>query len=227
METAYHPQFGETINYTVTQLPDDPDEQVRATCAIMAGYSVADSTTPQIKEAIRQARLAYGPDPIWNSYWFTKNLIVFQQDEDTATGLAGLWVARADIAEAIVRPQDIWTMYTRGATPREDCDGFSMFLSAMLKGQGVDCSYAVIAADSRDPSLYSHVYVAAYPAYGGRVPLDASHGPYPDWEFGRPYRKEEFTVGSAVNSESIAVGLMLAGLTLSHFMHKIHKRGLQ
>ena len=218
MQTAYHPQFGEVVNYTVTRLPDDPDEQVRATCAIMADYSIEDSRTPQIQEAIRQARIAYGPDPIWSSYWYTKNLIKFQQDEETAGGLTGLWVKRGDIAEAIVRPQDIWTMYTRGMQPREDCDGFSMFLSAMLKGQGVDCSYVVIAADERDPSLYSHVYVAAYPSYGGRVPLDASHGPYPDWEFGQPYRKEEYVVGSSVSSEAIAVGLMFAGLAFSRFL---------
>lgn len=224
MQAAYHPGFGGVINYEVTELPDDPDEQVEQTIDLMDKYVCEDARSSRIREAIRQARLTYGPDPLWSSYWFTKYLIWFQQDEDTAWGLAGLHRRirdKYDIAEAIVRPQDIWTMYTQGNQPKEDCDGFSMFLCAMLKGQGVDCSFVTIAADKRDPSVYSHVYVAAYPSYGGRVPLDASHGPHPDWEFEQPYRKREWTVGSSLSSEAVGVGLLIAGLLATRAMRSM------
>lgn len=223
MQAAYHPGFGATINYTVTELPDDPDGQVAETIALMDKYACEDSRSPQIQEAIRQAIAQYGPDPIWNSYWFTKRLIQFNQDEDTAWGLTGIQEHIADkseIAEAIVRPRDLWDMGLNGSARIEDCDGFSMFLSSMLKGSDVDCSYVTIAADKRDPSIYSHVYVAAYPGYGGRVPLDASHGPHPDWEFSRPYRKREWIVGSGVNREAITVGLLIAGLAFSKAMSR-------
>lgn len=226
MQAAYHPGFGATINYTVTELPNDPDEQVADTIAVMGRYAREDSNTPQIREAIRQAIEQYGPDPIWNSYWFTKRLIQFGQDEDTAWGITGISSVIADkndIAEAIVRPRDLWDMGLNGSVRIEDCDGFSMFLAAMLKGQRVDCAFVTIAADKRDPSVYSHVYVAAYPSYGGRVPLDASHGPHPDWEFESPYRRREWAVGSMASGEAIAVGLLIAGTILS----KLIKRSLR
>ncbi len=225
--SAYHPGFGGAVNYTVTELPEDPDEQVAITIALMSKYAVEDAKSPQVQEAIRQARLAYGPDPIWSAYWFTKYLITFGQDDDTAWGLTGIGShvsSKDDIAEAIVRPRDLWDMGLNGSARVEDCDGFSMFLAAMLKGQDVDCSFVTIAADKRDPSIYSHVYVAAYPSYGGRMPLDASHGPYPDWEFQQPYRKREWTVGMVMPFESVTVGLIVAGLIASHVMSRARRQ---
>jgi hypothetical protein len=38
-----------------------------------------------------------------------------------------------------------------------------------------------VAADSKRPREFSHIYVVAY-YKGQRIPLDFSHGPYPGWE---------------------------------------------
>jgi hypothetical protein len=65
--------------------------------------------------------------------------------------------------------------------PSGDCDDFSMLCAAMLRALGIESAFKTIAADSADPTRYSHVYVMAIRPEG-ELALDCSHGSTPGWE---------------------------------------------
>jgi hypothetical protein len=84
-----------------------------------------------------------------------------------------------------------------------------MYGAAHLMARGVPCSFVTVAADDSDPSMYSHVYLAAYPN-GQRVPIDLSHGHYPGWEtVNRFGKRKEWPIGSGFNF--LGLGLLAAG----------------
>jgi hypothetical protein len=86
-----------------------------------------------------------------------------------------------------------------------------MYAAALLVAAGVSASFVTVAADEADPGRYSHVYVAAYPKGGGRVPLDASHGEYPGWEVESRYgRRREWPVTGGGGRELLVWAGMVA-----------------
>jgi len=63
-----------------------------------------------------------------------------------------------------------------------DCSTFTMLVCSLLKCLGVPYDLVTVAVDPREPQLYTHVYPEAILEDGARLPLDASHGPYPGWQ---------------------------------------------
>ena len=185
--TIYHPGLGQQVNYSAQEVSDDPDEQVAQVIGIMSRYVREDAGTPQLRLALNQALSeAPGVDLIPAVYSHVKRRLSFVRDEVTAEPFSFLPLP---IVETFIRPVDMAGL----ANKQGDCDDYVMYLAALLKTAGVPVSFVTVKADERDPSQWSHVYVAAYPQ-DGRIALDASHGDYPGWEAGNVYQRKEWGI---------------------------------
>jgi hypothetical protein len=203
--TAYHPELGTLVNYEAHPLSDDPDTQVAQTIHRMKRNVIEDSTSEPIQELAAQIENSGTGDPVSDTFWFVKDRIGFRQDEQLAQPLRTL--LDGDVVEVLIRPRDLAQM----ETPLEDCDGFSSFLPALLRAQGVKCNFVTVAADNREPGRFSHVYAACYPN-GQRVALDASHGPYPGWDSintGQVTRVKEWSIDGPDWAQLLLIGVVL------------------
>jgi len=187
--TLVHPVLG-PVRYEITEVSDDPDTQVEQTIGLMKKYALQDSANPILLSDSRTCTQGDPIEDVWG-YLSRKDGIrqmQFIHDEDSARpwGDIGRW---HPIVEFLMRPVDQVT----AAKPQGDCDDFSMYGAAHLIARGVPVSYCTVAADDGDPSIYSHVYLVAYPRegkYAGqRVPLDLSHGWTVGWETENRYGK--------------------------------------
>lgn len=183
-----HPVYGQ-VRYTVEQLSDDPDEQVAQTIRRMQTLAVTDASSPEIQRDLAEIREGIGRtgnDLVEGIYWWVKSRLRFQQDSVTGGPVWALGALGEDgvIAESLIRPVDMSSL-PAGAKVG-DCDDYSMYVASLLEAARIPWAFVTVAASSRDPEVYSHVYVAAYPD-GMRVPLDASHGPAPGWEASQGY----------------------------------------
>ena len=185
METVNHPVLGR-LNATITPVRGDGDGQVADTIALMRGYVLADRDSPQVQQAV-QAALSRDPDPVNAVFQHVKGMVAFVQDAEIAQS----W-NDPDIVEVLIRPVD---MVDLGSVAQGDCDDFVMLGSAMLLHLGIPVQFVTVAADPRDPTRFSHIYLAAY-VDGQRIPLDTSHGEYPGWEVpdDRVFTKREWRV---------------------------------
>lgn len=216
MQAAYHPDFGEVVNYTFKALPDHPDGQVAETIDEMRAVIRADAGDRNVQEDARQALAIGNGDPIAGVWSFIKPRIRFQQDADTAARLQVDDPRIADTVEVVIRPADQSRMIRMQGSGVEDCDGFETFAACLLRVLGVKVRLVTVAADPRAPLYYSHVYMAAY-MNGRRVPLDFSHGPYPGWECPNLGRIREWDIdlgpadflSCALPAVGIAVGAFL------------------
>lgn len=205
------------VNYSVRELGWDANEQVRQTLSLMRERAGEDAANPWFKERAVLLAGSGGPrERALRLYGHVKQAnIQFTRDEITGSGVRGLGIGEQDVVEAIVRPIDMAQYVDRGMAIG-DCDDFSMYLAALLKANGVPCSFATVAADEKAPDQFSHVYVVAYPD-GERLPLDASHGPYAGWEvpnrFGK-YRewpvwdKLTWWLGNALLQTGVVFGII-------------------
>lgn len=172
---ATHATLG-TGRFRVTELGDNPDEQVARTMRRMGELASQDAANP-IFQAFA-ARTFAGVDPsdkqaiIERAYDTVSGAIHFQRDEVSGAGLGD--TAPPDLVEFIVRPVDM-AGYIEQGIAIGDCDDFSMLLSALLATQGIPTKFCTVAADERAPDQFSHVYCVTY-LDGQRIPLDASHG---------------------------------------------------
>lgn len=196
-----HPDLGQ-VHYETSVVREDPDGQIADTIALMRRYVVEDAPSPEVGRALAEAR-AYEADPVAQVFWWVKSRLRFVNDEE----LAAPW-QNPDIVEVLIRPRD---MYSLDGLRRGDCDDYVMMGAAMLVRLGVPVSFVTVAADGRDPSRFSHVYLAAYPA-GIRIALDASEGDQPGWEVpaAQTYRREEWPVRESPWGK-ILMGTFLAG----------------
>lgn len=215
--TVDHPSLG-VVRYQLTEISDDPDEQVAQTIALMRQYASEDSQSPILKS---DAATAAQGDPIEDTWRYLSRKegirqMQFVRDEETGQpwGDIGRW---SPIVETLIRPVD-QVVLTR---PQGDCDDFAMYGAAHLLARGVPCAFVTVAADDSDPSIYSHVYLVAYPKSGihagRRVPLDLSHGWFPGWETGNRFgKRREWPVSTspAIGPCMIAVGVLAGGLIL-------------
>jgi len=202
--TLNHPALG-PVRYQLTEVSDDPDTQVEQTIALMKQYALEDSQSPLLNMDVLTAKRGDPIDDTW-AYLSRKEGIRsmhFVHDEDTGAPWAdmGRW---RPIVETLMRPCD----QVVAPQPQGDCDDFSMYGAAHLLARGVPCSFVTVAADSSDPSIYSHVYLAAYPRsgkYAGRrVPLDLSHGGSAGWETSNRYgKRREWPVSDSIDPCSI------------------------
>lgn len=176
---AQHAGWLESINVEAEVLPDDPDEQVARTIGRMRELAFEDAGTAFIGDLARgfPAGKREGAEA---AFWFVRGLVRFQRDAQMVPDVP----FAEEIIEVLIRPVDLLSM----SRPRGDCDDFCMALAALLVAQGIGCSFATVAADPRDPSRYSHVYVVAH-LDGGDLSLDASHGRRPGWEVRNVYGK--------------------------------------
>ena len=169
-----HPHFLEPVTFSVTPLSDDPDEQVAQTITLMRRYVLEDAKHPCLQAAVDQAIVAYPDESVTGAiYRWVRDRMRFVDDQTTAAALPQL---QGDVIEALVRPQDMLQSIGRG-----DCDDYSMLVAALLLSAGIPCAFVTVAADYEFPERFSHVYVAAYPE-GERIAVDASHGPFLNWE---------------------------------------------
>jgi hypothetical protein len=208
-----HPTLGPVL-YSVAVVSDDPDTQVQQVIGMMSGYAASDAKSPLFQQDVQLCAGQGGGDPIqdvWaylNRYSGSRGM-QFVNDELTGAAWDETYRWRP-LVEALIRPVDqAWL-----PNPQGDCDDFSMYGVAHLLARNVPCSFATVAADDLDPSIYSHVYLVAYPKEGmfagRRVPLDLSHGYHLGWECPNRFGKlREWPVGGG--SGLLKFGLLAAG----------------
>lgn len=222
--TVAHPSLG-VVRFEIRELSEDPDTQVDQTISLMRQYALEDSQAPVI---IMDSLTAKEGDPIedtWN-YLSRKDGIrqmQFVHDETTGRpwGDIGRW---NPIVETLIRPADQVTLIR----PQGDCDDFAMYGAAHLLARGVPCSFCTVAADDGDPSIYSHVYLVAYPRTGlhagKRVPLDLSHGWYAGWETENKFgKRREWPVSASPGMWPCAIA---AGVIGGFILYKILAGGI-
>lgn len=217
VETVLHPALGEA-RYSVTQLAANPDGQVGQTLGVMQDRVNQDSKDPAFIQRAVNLGLKGATD--WDTcqrVWeHAKRNIKFQRDEVTGAGIGGY--PQEEVVEVIIRPVDM-ARYVDQGKGTGDCDDFSMYVAALLLALNVPCKFVTCAADHRDPSQFSHVYVAAYPADSTlqrtRLPIDASHGEYCGWEVKGYGRMAEWGVGDSGGLGFIgSIAAVFAGLWL-------------
>jgi hypothetical protein len=198
-----HPTLGQ-VRYSITEVSDDPDEQVAATLDLMRQYVIEDAAGPELQADV--ARAAVAGEPIADTWEYLRRDggrgMRFVRDEATGAPFeagqsAGGW---RPVVETLMRPADQAVI----PNPQGDCDDFAMYGAAHLRARGVPVSFATVGADPREPDVYSHIYLVAYPQagpYAGqRVPIDLSHGPYLGWEVpgARSLRYQEWPLQSGL-----------------------------
>jgi hypothetical protein len=185
-----HPTLGQ-VRYSIAEVSDVPDEQVEATIDLMRQYVIEDAAGSEIQADTTRAIASGGTgEPLSDTWEYLRRDgrrgMRFVRDESTGAPFEasqdfqpGGW---RPVVETLMRPADQVLI----ATPQGDCDDFAMYGAAHLRAQGVPVSFATVGADPREPEVYSHIYLVAYPEtgpYAGqRVPIDLSHGPYLGWE---------------------------------------------
>ena len=203
--TAFHPDFGEAVNYRAIPLSSDPDTQVAQMIGHMRLAAIEDSGSEPIQRDAANLQSGSG-DHCSDTFWFNKGRVGFQRDEQTADPFADHF--DDDVVEVMIRPRDLANM----RQPKEDCDGFATYAASQLRALGVPCNFVTIAADGREPNRYSHVYLACYPN-GQRVALDISHGAYPGWEAPNMFgRKKEWPIDGPDGCELFLMAAIWAGL---------------
>lgn len=180
-----HPDLG-YIRAEAVEVGDSSDEQVRATIALMKRYAIEDAGSLPVRSALGLACRLYGCANVVDAvYRWVRSSCRFVNDEQQSAFLQSY--DKRPIVEILLRPVEM-LHFRRG-----DCDDFSMLAASMLLAAGVDCAFVTVAAEPATPRDYSHVYVAAYPA-GGRIAVDASHGPHLGWEVPSIGRRDEWSV---------------------------------
>lgn len=189
------------VRYTVHRMPECPDAQVAMTISLMWRRVLQDSQHPAFRVwAERIVEDCHSQVEKCAAIWqHVKHNIRFQNDEVTA-GHTDVPVDPDNVVETIIRPLDMMG-YVKTGVAVGDCDDFSSYAAALLTANGIECQFATVGADGRDPNQYTHVYVVAYPLCEpragilanpfnkSRVPVDASHGQYCGWEVPNNYGK--------------------------------------
>lgn len=180
------PQGSIPLRYSVERVPEDSDGQVIATIRKMNEYVCADCKSPSIVYDAQLALSLNPNDPFDSIHRFVHSRFRFRNDEEIAQPYEWMLPKAGQqgdyFVETLKRPVDVSTEFALTGQPVEgDCDDFSMYCAALLKALGVECAFATVGANAKEPSVYSHVYVVAH-VQGQRIPMDCSHGKYAGWE---------------------------------------------
>jgi hypothetical protein len=190
--TVYHPGLGAQVDYKVTVVPDEPEAQVAQVVELMRDLIEADRLSPEILADAEACTVT--DDPTADMFHCVRHRMRFQRDELTAEPFQPAY--RDPFVEVLGSPRLQSQLAAFNGGGIGDCDCYVMYTAALLAARGVNVNAVTVRADPTDPSVYSHVYLAAYPTTGPqagrRVPLDVSHGPSPGWETPQVYgsRKE-------------------------------------
>lgn len=213
-----HPSLGR-VKYSIKEVSDDPDEQVAETIALMRQYANEDAGNPGFQADVAAAWKS--DDAIGDTFNYLRRNggrgMQFVPDETNGAPFEsaerpGGW---RPVVETLIRPADQCLL----SNPQGDCDDFAQYGAAHLMARGVPCSYATVGVEPQDPSVYSHVYLVAYPKdgpYAGmRVPLDLSHGPQVGWECPNPWGKfQEWPLAGGFGL--VGWGLLIGGAWLGY-----------
>jgi hypothetical protein len=118
-------------------------------------------------------------------YWFARYTIKRLHHGEFKATVA----AFPEKKQLLVSPDVLLTQYPQG-----DCSAFTMAICALLKCLGIGYELVAVAADGRDPSIFSHVYPRAVLGDGSRLVLDAHAMPGPGEEVPAEdvYRKQVY-----------------------------------
>jgi hypothetical protein len=208
MLSAYHPDFGQVVNYSIRELPGSSDGQVRSTVNQVIGYIRQDACSPFIQDEARKM-LALSTDPNQALWSLLKPAMKFKRDEDIARDLHAEDDKKRDIIEVLIRPVDQWLLIKMRGMGIGDCDCWNMYGACLLTALGIPCSLATVSADEERPAEYSHIYLVSY-LNGQRTPLDISHGEYPGWECPNLGRITEWKV-NVTRADQVCQVLMAIG----------------
>jgi hypothetical protein len=156
----------------------DLETATAQTVAKMCEYIDAGARDAVVRSWAEHAANMYGgaaQDPAalcWAVFWLAKHAVKYAHDEPRLFRLGEPGALDLLIAPAVL---------VRTRKPKEDCDGFTMLICAMLRALLVESYIVTVAADPADPSRWSHVFAMAKLPDGTLVPLDGSHGGYPGW----------------------------------------------
>lgn len=216
-----HPWLGR-VRFTGTVVSDHPELQVVDVIGLMRKYCREDYRTPEIQRDAHTALARYAPEvlsgplpptgenaraAICAVYSFVSSQLQFTHDEDTGSVFSRVCETTGfPLAETLQRPVDLSTTQNK----KGDCDDYAMYAACLLLAMGIKAAFCTVAADSRAPDRWSHVYVVAYADGVGRVPIDCSHGPECGWEKEPVYRRHEWMVSNTATSLTEAV--LVAGL---------------
>lgn len=156
----------------------DLETATAQTVGKMCEYIEAGSRDPVVRSWATHAANMYGgaaQDPAalcWAVFWLAKHAVKYAHDEPRLFRLGEPGALDLLIAPAVL---------VRMRKPKEDCDGFTMLICAMLRALLVESYIVTVAADPADPSRWSHVFAMAKLPDGTLVPLDGSHGAFPGW----------------------------------------------
>ncbi len=172
--------------------PTNSDVSTEDTVRDMVSAARIYAAHPQVRGATAQALAHLPPNASTEErakglFWFVKRKIRFTSDQGLLANAFGL--DHLD-KELLISPDTLLSM----RTPMGDCDDYSLLLASMLLSAGLPASYVTVAANGKEPHVYSHVYTKTYVPGRGDYCLDASHGPFPGWEHNEVYRKTVWPV---------------------------------
>ena len=131
-----------------------PNSEYYRTIAMMRRHVIEDAESEPIRRVAAGLQAAAGlsvepADPVADSFYWVKDRLQFQQDEDTAEPLRPLVTDPEFQAfvEMLIRPRDLVQM----PDAREDCDGYATLLPTLLRAQRIPCSFVTVAADDHEP----------------------------------------------------------------------------
>lgn len=149
-------------------------QTIELMCRYIRESADADPYMSEVAQYVARNFGGGSPDPsmlAWGVFWFVKHRVKFVVDESPMMRLGEQGQQDLLIAPSVLIRMD---------SPREDCDGFTMLVCALLRCLKIPFVIITIAASPDDPERWSHVFpMALLPA--GPMALDASHGSGPGW----------------------------------------------
>ena len=197
------PQPASTFGYF--QPSPIPDVATAETIRFMCGCIDGSAKNAAVQQAARDAVTRFGALGAFDVTAGGRADTGVLSDADLARGV--YWFARYTIKrlhhgefkatvaafpekkQLLVSPDVLLTQYPQG-----DCSAFTMAICALLKCLGIGYELVAVAADGRDPSIFSHVYPRAVLGDGSRLVLDAHAMPGPGEEVPAEdvYRKQVY-----------------------------------
>lgn len=173
---ATTPDPGQLVQEKVPAASDS-NTATRQTVQKMCEYIQAGVNDEAVQAWAKYALDAYPafgqPNPCWSDFWLLKHSVKFARDEPRLFS-----IGEPDALDLLIAP----AVLVRMSEPKEDCDGFTMLMCALLTIQKVKCYIVTVAADPSEPDRWSHVFCLAESNDGQhRIALDASHGKFPGW----------------------------------------------